>query len=198
MINFDNIHKESPVSIIHQKYLKALDADQKNIEAIAISSLDTKKKEVDSRYVNLKYVKNDQFIFFTNYNSPKSAQFKMHNQISVLIFWPQINTQIRMKAIISKTNEMFNKEYFKKRDIEKNALSISSNQSSVISSYSEVLNNYKIVKINDDLTKCPTYWGGYSFIPYIIEFWEGNESRINKRYLYEFRNDVWSYSVLEP
>ena len=198
MINFNNIHKESPVSIIHQKYLKALDADQKNIEAIAISSLDTKKKEVDSRYVNLKYVKNDQFIFFTNYNSPKSAQFKMHNQISVLIFWPQINTQIRMKAIISKTNEMFNKEYFKKRDIEKNALSISSNQSSVISSYSEVLNNYKIVKINDDLTKCPTYWGGYSFIPYIIEFWEGNESRINKRYLYEFRNDVWSYSVLEP
>ena len=39
------------------------------------------------RFVNLKFIDNDKFIFFTNYNSPKSLAFETHNQISGLFFW---------------------------------------------------------------------------------------------------------------
>jgi pyridoxine/pyridoxamine 5'-phosphate oxidase len=37
--------------------------------------LTTKKNEVDSRYVNLKFISNDEFIFFSNYDSPKASSF---------------------------------------------------------------------------------------------------------------------------
>ena len=77
-------------------------ASQKNIEAISISSYNTKKHEVDSRYVNLKFINNDEFIFFSNYKSPKASAFNSHNQIAALLYWPSINVQIRMKAKIRK------------------------------------------------------------------------------------------------
>ena len=54
---------------------------------------------------------------------------------------------------------------FFERSKEKNALAISSNQSNQIGSYQQVINNYNESFKNDDLNKCPDYWGGYSFIP---------------------------------
>ena len=51
---------------------------------------------------------------------------------------------------------------------------------------------------NDDLKKCPEFWGGYSFTPYYFEFWEGHESRLNKREAYEKSDDSWKHLILQP
>ena len=64
-------------------------------------------KEVEARYVNLKYIDNNEWIFFSNYLSPKANQFESHDQVSILIYWASINTQIRMKAKIFKTSSEF-------------------------------------------------------------------------------------------
>ena len=71
----------------------------------------------------------EEFIFFSNYNSPKAIEFRSHDQISCAIFWSEVNIQIRIKAFIQKTSVSFNNLYFKSRSLEKNALAISSNQS---------------------------------------------------------------------
>ena len=139
-----------------------------------------------------------EFIFFSNYDSPKSEDFKSHNQITALFHWSSINVQIRMKAKINKTSREFNLKYFSSRDEKKNALAISSNQSKPISSYEKVSENYNKSLNNDNLKDCPEYWGGYSFVPYYFEFWEGHESRLNKREVYEMRIDGWSQYILQP
>lgn len=198
MINFINHNNEIPYRVLLEAYKKALKAKQKNIEALTVSSYNPTSNEVDSRYVNLKIIDNNKFIFFTNYNSPKSIAFDLHKQISALFFWESINIQIRMKAHIYKTSMDFNRNYFKNRSSEKNALAISSFQSRQTSSYKRVLENYKIAKNNEDLTKCPEYWGGYYFIPYSIEFWTGNDFRINERNLYEKNKDSWQHSIIQP
>ena len=198
MIQFNKINQEAPYLLFKSKYDEALASGQKNIEAIAISSYNTQMHEVDSRFVNLKFIINDEFIFFSNYNSPKSNAFKSHNQIAACIYWSTINFQIRMKAKIKKMSAQFNQDYFQGRSKEKNALAISSDQSSVISSYDLVTEKYKYAKKNNNLSKCPDYWGGYCFRPYEIEFWEGHESRINKRNLYKLEHNDWQHYVLEP
>ena len=198
MIKLTNLKKDEPYSIFKEKYISALKAGQKNIEAISISTYNMKKKEFDSRYVNLKFILNDEFIFCSNYNSPKASAFSLHNQIAVLFYWPSINSQIRMKAKIKKTSVEFNQKYFFDRSKEKNALAISSNQSKEIHSFDQVRKNYDMSLKNDDLKKCPNYWGGYSFTPYEIEFWEGSEFRLNKRNLYKKVKDTWNHSILEP
>ena len=198
MIKFNDIKQEEPYIILQEKYKSAIDAGQKNIEAISISSYDLNRKEVSSRFVNLKFIEGESFIFFTNYNSPKSISFKSHPQISALLYWNAINTQIRIKANICKTDIKFNKEYFKERSITKNALAISSNQSNIISSYEKVIKKYNETLKEKDLTECPDYWGGFAFIPYELEFWEGEKSRLNKRSIYCKRNNEWHHTFLEP
>ena len=198
MITFNNLSSEAPYLILKKKYDKALSADQKIIEAMSIASFSSDLCEVNARFVNLKFVNNKEFIFFSNYNSPKSKEFKSHTQITALIFWNTINVQIRMKALVGKKSKAFNQEYFQGRDRTKNALAISSNQSVQIESYEDVSKNYNDSLKSADLEKCPDYWGGYSFTPYYFEFWEGHKSRLNKREVYQFDNNVWKHHFLQP
>ena len=197
MIQFEDLIQETPYLIFKENYDKALKANQKNIEAISISSYSNEKKEVNSRYVNLKLVNKSKFIFFSNYNSPKSKEFENHNQITALIYWNKTNIQIRMKAIIKKTSKDFNQLYFSQRDKKKNALAICSKQSNPIDSYETFQNKFDFSLKNNDLDKCPDYWGGYSFIPFYFEFWEGHESRLNKGEVYELKDDKWIHSFLQ-
>ena len=198
MIKFNNLNQDIPYLLFKEKYDEAVDAGQKGIEAISISSYNKKINEVDSRYVNLKFINNDEFIFFSNYNSPKASSFNSNNQIAALLYWPSINVQIRMKAKIKKTANEYNQKYFFVRSEEKNALAISSKQSKPISSYNQVKENYNKSLKNNDLKKCPEFWGGYSFTPYYFEFWEGNQSRINKREVYKKNDDNWMHLTLQP
>ena len=198
MIQFNNLNPEIPYLLFKAKYDEAVEAGQKGIEAISISSYNKKVNQVDSRYVNLKFILNDEFIFFSNYDSPKAFSFNSHNQIAALVYWPSINVQIRMKAKIKKTSNEYNQKYFYDRSEEKNALAISSNQSKPIDSYDQVKENYNKSLKNDDLKKCPEFWGGYSFTPYYFEFWEGHESRVNKREAYKKTDNSWKHFILQP
>ena len=198
MIKFKNFHQEMPYLLFKRKYDEAINAGQKDIEAISISSYNKEIREVDSRYVNLKFITHEEFIFFVNYDSPKASSFNSHNQIAALLYWPSINVQIRMRAKIKRTTDEYNQNYFLNSSEEKNALAISSNQSKPIDSYNQVKENYNKSLKNDDLKKCPEFWGGYSFTPYYFEFWEGHESRLNKREAYEKSDDSWKHLILQP
>jgi pyridoxamine 5'-phosphate oxidase len=198
MIKFDILNQEMPYLLLKERYDEAINAGQKGIEAISISSYNKETGEVDSRYVNLKFIINDEFIFFSNYNSPKASSFNSHSQIAALLYWPSINVQIRMKAKIKKTSNEFNQKYFFDRAKEKNALAISSKQSKRIGSFERVKENYEHTLLNGDLKTCPKYWGGFSFVPFEIEFWQGNDYRLNKRNLYKKEENTWKHFILEP
>lgn len=198
MITFNNLSKDAPYERFKKEYDKAVSKNQNIIEAICISSILKDSSLVDSRFVNLKIVKNDEFIFFSNYTSPKSKQFASHNQISVAIFWSETNVQIRMHANIKKLSNTENNKYFKSRDKNKNALAISSKQSQIIDSYANIKENYNKALKESNLKICPEYWGGYKFTPFYFEFWEGNKNRLNKREAYEKTSEGWNKFLLQP
>ena len=103
-----------------------------------------------------------------------------------------------MKAKIKKTSKQFNQNYFSDRSEKKNALAISSKQSKKINSYEQVKENFNKSLKDDDLRKCPKHWGGFSFTPYYFEFWEGHESRINKRLVYKKIDKKWEKIIIQP
>ncbi len=199
MITFINPSTEKPYIRFQSLYQDALANDQRGIEAISVSSYNLKTNEVEARYVNLKYIADNEWIFFSNYNSPKAQQFESHSQISVLIFWPSINTQIRIKAFISKTSIEFSDKHFKGRSKEKNALAISSSQSQPVDSFDEVKKNFhQTLNAMTSDTARPDFWGGFSFIPYYFEFWQGHKNRLNKRHVFEQQDDEWIERLLQP
>ena len=107
MIEFINLSKDKPYQVFKKSYNEAFDKKQSAIEAISISSYNPKSNEVESRFVNLKYIVSNEWIFFSNYDSAKSRSFKLHPQISAILYWKKTNTQVRMKAKIYKTSEEF-------------------------------------------------------------------------------------------
>ena len=197
-MKFQKLNQTLPYIKLNKFYKAALLSNQPAIDAILIASFCKKNNEVDARYVNLKIINDEQFIFFSNYNSPKSTQFSSHDQISAVLYWSTIDVQIRMKAKIEKVTDKFSDEYFKTRDINKNALAISSHQSEPIDSYELVSKSFNETVLNQDLLVRPDFWGGFSFTPYYFEFWEGHESRLNKRNAYEMNNNTWEHSTLQP
>ena len=199
MIKFINLSSEKPYIHFQSLYNEALENDQRGIEAISVSSYSQEMSEVEARYVNLKYIVENEWIFFSNYNSPKAKQFESHSQVSVLIFWSSINTQIRMKGLISKTSMEFSDEHFKGRTKEKNALAISSNQSQAINSFEKVAENFnKTLELMTPDTVRPDFWGGFSFTPYYFEFWKGHTNRLNKRNVFEKKDGEWVERLLQP
>ena len=198
MIKIESLNNDEPYLKYQELYDLALSKNQNQIERILIASFNTDLKEVNARYVNLKYVIKDEWIFFSNYESVKEKDFLTHNQITAVSYWSSIDVQIRMKATINKSSKEFSDKHFSLRSKEKNALAISSLQSQPVNSYKDVKNNYEKTLSSSDLKKRPTYWGGYSFIPYYFEFWKGHESRINKREIYKNENNKWIKSFLSP
>ncbi len=198
MIKIESLNNDEPYLKYQELYDLALSKNQNQIERILIASFNTDLKEVNARYVNLKYVIKDEWIFFSNYESAKAKDFLTHNQITAVSYWSSIDVQIRMKATINKSSKEFSDKHYSLRSKEKNALAFSSPQSQPVNSYQDVKNNYQHTLSARNIKNRPTYWGGYSFIPYYFEFWKGHESRINKREIYKNQNNKWTKSFLSP
>jgi pyridoxamine 5'-phosphate oxidase len=75
-----------------------------------------------------------------------------------------------------------------------------SNQSSKIESREILQNSFdsEKEKIADRTIKRPKYWGGYLVKPVKFEFWQGRESRLHDRILYEKNGTGWVISRLAP
>ena len=107
--------------------------------------------------------------------------------------------QIRIKAKIYRSDEKFSDKHYRERSVEKNALAHSSKQSTPINSYESVVENFKkTLKLEDQISSRPKYWGGFDILPYYFEFWEGHNSRVNKRKFYELKNQEWKSGFLQP
>ena len=191
------IEKNNIKPFIHfyKFYEDALKHGQLFVESACLGTVCENNKS-HSRFINIKYI-NDNFIFYTNYNSPKSKQVEKNNNVSLTFFWNTVNTQIRINGKISKLNNFFNDSHWSKRSNEKKALAISSKQSKNIKSYDEVVDNYKKILISSKMDR-PSYWGGYSIKPLSFELWKGHENRLNKRILYKLKHEKWIKEYLQP
>ena len=189
----------TPIEKLQKLYKKAVGNNQILPQAVCISSIDIENDFVDSRFVNLKYVNDRDFIFFSNYLSKKGIQFDKspNTKVTMVIYWNTLDVQVRIRGIIRKIPSAESDQHFNKRTKQKNALSISSNQSSVIDSYESVKTKYREVLNKDNLQR-PKYWGGYKLTASYIEFWEGSENRLNNREVFEFLDNEIKKYFLEP
>ena len=86
MIKFNNLNKEIPYLIYKDKYTEALEAGQRNIEAISISSYNKDSNQVDSRFVNLKFI--DNYLIFKACLILLLGFLVQQGTISIIIIFP--------------------------------------------------------------------------------------------------------------
>ena len=196
VIEFLNI-KSKPAKIFGELYDLAFLQRQANIEACCVSLVSSSGYPT-SRMVNIKSMNDTILNFYTNYKSSKAKDINFSNKISCVFYWPSTRTQIRISGIISKISNDESDLHFSKRTKEKNAIAISSMQSKKISSFEEVVDNYTNALKSSNLSERPSYWGGYKILPNYFEFWEGHDSRLNKRTVYIKDVNDWQSFTLQP
>ena len=154
----------------------------------------------DSRIVLLKDVNENGMTFFTNYSSNKGNSIAKNPAIGLHFFWPELERQIRISGFAIKTSEEVSDRYFYSRPVLSQIAAVISNQSSKIPSREFLLEKFESLKNKpaSEIIKRPKNWGGFLVTPVKFEFWQGRESRLHDRILYEKENNNWLISRLAP
>jgi len=170
------------------------------VEPSAMSLATADEKEIGIRTVLLKHFDDKGFVFFTNYGSKKSQQIKVKPQAALLFPWLNLERQVKIIGNVEKISTLESIEYFASRPKDSQLGAWASQQSVTISSRSLLISQFESMKnkFSKGEVPLPDFWGGYRVIPDSIEFWQGRESRLHDRFIYQRSVNGWSISRLSP
>lgn len=152
-----------------------------------------------SRVVLLKAFSERGFGFFTNYSSRKGEEISANQHVALLFHWPELERQVRIEGIASRTSAEISDNYFNTRPYESRLSAVISDQSKVVPdrAYLEKLWDVQQDESNKEVVR-PDYWGGFVIEPQKIEFWQGRPSRLHDRLLFSRVEDSWTIARLAP
>ncbi len=154
-----------------------------------------------ARIVLMKGFSRDGFIFYTNYDSFKGRQLSENPRACLVFFWKELERQVRITGLVSRTNAVESDDYFNSRPVGSRLSAIVSPQSRVISGRDWLeAQAQKIAALNEGKPlQRPAHWGGFLVNPVTIEFWQGRSNRLHDRLQYSLNEDgTWTIERLAP
>jgi len=170
------------------------------LEPSAMSLATADQNEIGIRTVLLKYFDDKGFVFFTNYGSKKSKQIEVKPQAALLFPWLDLDRQVKIFGTVEKITTLESIKYFASRPKDSQLGAWASQQSATISSRSLLVSQFESIKnkFSKGEVPLPDFWGGYRVMPENIEFWQGRESRLHDRFIYQRSEGGWNISRLSP
>ena len=190
---------ENPFELAAGWYMEAMHGDFSEPGAMMLAT-STSDGHPSSRMVLLKEVGDDGLVFFTNYNSRKGEELEKNPHAAALIWWDTVQRQIRVEGVVTKIPAEESDDYFAIRPRGSQIGAWASEQSREISDRAEL--DAKVADFDSqyeggDVPR-PPYWGGYRLQADRIEFWQGRNSRLHDRFVYERTDDGWEIKRLAP
>jgi pyridoxamine 5'-phosphate oxidase len=152
------------------------------------------------RTVLLKEATDTGFVFFTNYDSRKGAELAANPYVALHFGWYALHRQVRLEGSASRVSRSESEAYFATRPRGSQLGAWASPQSSEVAGLEELAERYREAeeRFAGQDVPCPTHWGGYRVAPTLIEFWQGQPSRMHDRLVYRRARDRWLRLRLAP
>lgn len=189
-----------PLLLFEKWWKQAIAAGIEELNAMTLATASSDGTP-SARIVLLKDVSKSGFSFFTNYDSYKGMQLAENPKACLVIFWSDMERQIRITGLVEKLDDASNDEYFHSRPFASKVGALVSFQSRVIKNRNSLDKRFNRLKkqLKGKEVPRPSSWGGYLVKPVIIEFWQGRPGRLHDRLQYTLKeNGKWKRERLSP
>lgn len=198
-LDVNNVSK-NPVAQFEKWLGEAISGQALEPTAMTLSTV-TEDGRPSGRIVLLKGIENNQFVFYTNYQSQKGVELLRNPACAITFFWPELERQVRIEGVATKVDEAESQSYFTSRPRSSQIGAWASPQSTIIET--RTILDKRVEELekkfsNDQPIPKPHQWGGYSVTPFEIEFWQGRPSRLHDRIVYYKSGEAWIIHRLAP
>jgi pyridoxamine 5'-phosphate oxidase len=154
----------------------------------------------DARMVLMKGFDQRGIQFFTNYESAKGAQLRADSRAAIVVYWRELDRQVRARGEVERLPEAESDEYFASRSHDSQIGAWASPQSAALDSRDEL--NAQVGEMagrfGEGPVPRPPNWGGFVLRPQAIEFWQGQVGRLHDRFRYRRADAGWMIERLAP
>lgn len=216
-----DLDASSPIPQFHTWFSQAQSSGQvPHPEACALSTAELPSGRVSSRMVYLKELESATssggggggFVVYSNLGtSRKAADLETNPHASLLFFWEALQRQVRVEGTVSRLTKEESQAYFDTRVRGSRIGAWASRQSQVLEPTEKDSDDGRAQLEGwvadaearfqgQEEIPVPDFWGGMRIVPTSVEFWQGRESRLHDRFVYEREGGEgeWALKRLSP
>jgi pyridoxamine 5'-phosphate oxidase len=165
--------------------------------AFCLSTVD-ERGYPDARYVDLKKVGDEGFLFGTRLDSPKAKAILRNPRVSMTFWWDRLGRQVRIVGTAIRASNEEAVALFQERSYKARVVSMVSTQSAPLSDPAELRERFGSA-LRTGVPFRPEHWGAFWIQPVRIEFLRFEESRLHERCVYVRDGRAgWVSGYLQP
>lgn len=158
---------------------------------------------VSARMVYLKELDSAGFVIYSNWGtSRKAADIATNPRASLTFWWRELERQVRVEGAVERLSAPESQVYFDVRARGSRVGAWASRQSEVLTGREQLEERVREVERRfegEERIPVPEFWGGLRVRPERVEFWQGRDSRLHDRFVYEQGEDgEWKIERLSP
>ncbi|EEY14758.1 pyridoxamine 5'-phosphate oxidase [Verticillium alfalfae VaMs.102] len=149
------------------------------------------------------------YVVYSNFaTSRKAADLASNPRASLVFWWEALQRQVRVEGVAARVPREQSQTYYDTRVRGSRLGAWASRQSQVLEAQGDGDDGRAQLEgwvkeaearfDGEEKIPVPEFWGGLKIVPDRVEFWQGRDSRLHDRFVYEKDGEAWTLNRLSP